>query len=184
MPLPSGGGSAFFLLSLHARAACDESLRCSSVGSLRSPSRFHSDTCASSSAHTHTHTHTHHDYRCATTTMLLWVLLIKSIGRTEVFVRPQSPCWSITLKSYTMREPCQTMIIADFVFAMGLTKNLLLATFLKCFVLTNIFAHIVENGYTVSCDKRTFVNWTHGNVKTNGRGQNMSNAIFWIFPFG
>ena len=59
MPLPSGGGSAFFLLSLHARAACDESLRCSSVGSLRSPSRFHSDTCASSSAHTHTHTHTH-----------------------------------------------------------------------------------------------------------------------------
>ena len=56
MPLPSGGGSAFFLLSLHARAACDESLRCSSVGSLRSPSRFHSDTCASSSAHTHTHT--------------------------------------------------------------------------------------------------------------------------------
>ena len=53
MPLPSGGGSAFFLLSLHARAACDESLRCSSVGSLRSPSRFHSDTCASS---THTHT--------------------------------------------------------------------------------------------------------------------------------
>ena len=54
MPLPSGGGSAFFLLSLHARAACDESLRCSSVGSLRSPSRFHSDTCASSSAHTHT----------------------------------------------------------------------------------------------------------------------------------
>ena len=56
MPLPSGGGSAFFLLSLHARAACDESLRCSSVGSLRSPSRFHSDTCASSSAHTHTRT--------------------------------------------------------------------------------------------------------------------------------
>ena len=50
------------------------------------------------------------------------------------------------------------MIIADFVFAMGLTKNLLLATFLKCFVFTNIFAHIVENGYTVSCDKRTFVN--------------------------
>ena len=41
------------------------------------------------------------------------------------------------------------MIIADFVFAMGLTKNLLLATFLKCFVLTNIFAHTVENGYTV-----------------------------------
>ena len=93
-------------------------------------------------------------------------------------------CWSITLKSYTMREPCQTMIIADFVFAMGLTKNLLLATFLKCFVLTNIFAHIVENGYTVSCDKRTFVNWTHGNVKTNGRGKNMSNTIFWIFSFG
>ena len=51
------------------------------------------------------------------------------------------------------------MIIADFVFAMGLyTKNLLLATFLNCFVLTNIFAHIVENEYTVSCDKRTFVN--------------------------
>ena len=38
------------------QAACDESLRCSSVGSLRWPSRpqsrFHSDTCARSTAYT------------------------------------------------------------------------------------------------------------------------------------
>ena len=183
MPLPSGGGSAFFLLSLHARAACDESLRCSSVGSLRSPSRFHSDTCASSSAHTHTHTHTPRLSVCNHYNAT--VSSAHKVDRKNRSISTSSHrCWSITLKSYTMREPCQTMIIADFVFAMGLTKNLLLATFLKCFVLTNIFAHIVENGYTVSCDKRTFVNWTHGNVKTNGRGKNMSNTIVWIFSFG
>ena len=134
MPLPSGGGSAFFLLSLHARAACDESLRCSSVGSLRSPSRFHSDTCASSSAHTHTHAHTHTPRLSVCNHYNATVSSAHKVDRKNRSISTSSHrCWSITLKSYTMREPCQTMIIADFVFAMGLTKNLLLATFLKMF---------------------------------------------------
>ena len=53
------------------------------------------------------------------------------------------------------------MIIADFVFAMGLTKNLLLATFLKCFVLTNKFAY---------CRK-----WIHGIL----RQQNLCELNSW-----